>query len=177
MADDAPSIRSINWRELFPFIHLFRAFRVAIHPSKLVLGFALLFLVYIGGRVLDAVWPTTQLASYSEVDQYTGYLWAHEHQQSFEDMRQRQLEDNASSYADKLVSTGVFKEKKDALEAGRKESTSASFRSIDHRVVATKGLKFSRMLDGMRLGQSLKDSESADDRAARTRRAAKRFAI
>ena len=57
MADDAQSIQSLNWRELFPFINLFRAFRVAIHPSKLVLGFALLLLVYCGGRVLDRLWP------------------------------------------------------------------------------------------------------------------------
>ena len=38
MADDAQSIRSLNWRELFPFINLFRAFRVAIlNRSRLCL--------------------------------------------------------------------------------------------------------------------------------------------
>ena len=39
MADEQPqTIRAIHWRDVFPFLNLFRAFRVAIHPSKLVLG-------------------------------------------------------------------------------------------------------------------------------------------
>ena len=38
MADEAQTIRSINWREVFPFTNLFKAFRVAVHPSKLVLA-------------------------------------------------------------------------------------------------------------------------------------------
>ena len=57
MADEAQTIRSINWREVFPFTHLFRAFRVAVHPSKLLLALAALLLIYLGGRVLDGVWP------------------------------------------------------------------------------------------------------------------------
>ena len=31
-------LRGINWRETFPFTHIFRGFRIAIHPSKLILG-------------------------------------------------------------------------------------------------------------------------------------------
>jgi hypothetical protein len=57
MADEAQTIRSINWREVFPFTHLFRAFRIAVHPSKLLLALAALLLIYAGGRTLDAVWP------------------------------------------------------------------------------------------------------------------------
>ena len=33
-------LRGINWRETFPFTHIFRGFRIAIHPSKLMLGLA-----------------------------------------------------------------------------------------------------------------------------------------
>ena len=48
MADEPQQIRGINWRETFPFTHLFRAFRVAVHPSKLMLGLiALLILAYV----------------------------------------------------------------------------------------------------------------------------------
>ena len=57
MADEAQTIRSINWREVFPFTHLFRAFRIAVHPSKLLLALAALLLIYMGGRTLDGVWP------------------------------------------------------------------------------------------------------------------------
>jgi len=57
MADEAQTIRSIHWREVFPFTHLFRAFRIAVHPSKLLLALAALLLIYAGGRLLDAAWP------------------------------------------------------------------------------------------------------------------------
>jgi hypothetical protein len=57
MADEAQTIRSINWREVFPFTNLFKAFRVAVHPSKLVLALAALLLIYFGGRLLDVCWP------------------------------------------------------------------------------------------------------------------------
>ena len=56
MADQPLTIQGISWRQTFPFIHLFRAFRVAVHPSKLVLALAALILLYIGGHVLDLVW-------------------------------------------------------------------------------------------------------------------------
>ena len=57
MADEAHTIRAINWRDVFPFTHLFRAFRIAVHPSKLLLALAALLLIYLGGRVLDGFWP------------------------------------------------------------------------------------------------------------------------
>jgi hypothetical protein len=57
MADETQALRNINWREVFPFTNIFRTFRVAIHPSKLLLALALLLLLYAGGRLLDAVWP------------------------------------------------------------------------------------------------------------------------
>src|SRR5215217_7025687 len=71
MADDATTqtIRSINWREVFPFTHLFRAFRIAVHPSKLLLALAALLLIYLGGRVLDGVWPDRYLVTRNEFRQ------------------------------------------------------------------------------------------------------------
>src|SRR3954447_16742470 len=57
MADEQPqSIRAIHWRDVFPFLNIFRAFRVAIHPSKLVLGLLALLTIYAGGRLLDGMW-------------------------------------------------------------------------------------------------------------------------
>jgi hypothetical protein len=62
MADESQSnapivLRSINWREVFPFTNIFRGFRIAVHPSKLVLGLLALLTLYIGGRALDWIWP------------------------------------------------------------------------------------------------------------------------
>jgi hypothetical protein len=47
------SLENINWREAFPFTNLFRTFKLAIHPSKLILALAAVLTCYIGGRVLD----------------------------------------------------------------------------------------------------------------------------
>src|SRR5687768_16966534 len=70
MADESSVLRGINWREAFPFAHLFRAFRIAIHPSKLVLGLVLLLSLYAGGRILDGLWPARHLAVPGEVFLY-----------------------------------------------------------------------------------------------------------
>src|SRR6478752_4477833 len=63
-------ICSINWREVFPFTNIFRAFRVAVHPSKLVLGLLALLVVYGAGRVMDAVWSTKSSANWGEANLY-----------------------------------------------------------------------------------------------------------
>lgn len=58
MPEETRTIRSVDWRGVFPFLHLFRAFRVAMHPSKLLLALGFLVLVYGLGRGMDWVWPT-----------------------------------------------------------------------------------------------------------------------
>lgn len=108
MADDAQSIQSLNWRELFPFTHLFRAFRVAIHPSKLVLGFGLILLVYFGGRVLDVFWPATHDAIYGEIDRYEQEQWNHRPQAMFEEWRDLQRAQNVHEYSVRLVNEKIF---------------------------------------------------------------------
>ncbi|HZZ41560.1 MAG TPA: hypothetical protein VFE58_01360 [Tepidisphaeraceae bacterium] len=49
-------LREVSWRELFGWVHLFRTFRIAIHPSKLALAWLLLLCLYLGGRALDYTW-------------------------------------------------------------------------------------------------------------------------
>ena len=56
MADEPHVLRGINWREAFPFTNIFRAFRIAIHPSKLMLALLALLVLYFGGRILDGIW-------------------------------------------------------------------------------------------------------------------------
>src|SRR3954454_21106792 len=53
MAEDPHVIRGIDFKSTFPFTLIFRSFRIAIHPSKLVLALLALILIYCGGRVLD----------------------------------------------------------------------------------------------------------------------------
>ena len=70
MADEPHVIRGINWRETFPFTHIFRAFRIAIHPSKLVLALLALLTLYTGGRVLDGLWSNQHRAVPGEIEAY-----------------------------------------------------------------------------------------------------------
>ena len=66
MVDEPHVIHGIDWRQAFPFVNIFRAFRVAIHPSKLLLALAALLLMYFGGRALDMVWSKTYWATPQE---------------------------------------------------------------------------------------------------------------
>lgn len=63
MAEHKITIGEVDWRGSFPVTHLFRAFRVAIHPTKLLLALAAILLMYVGGRGLDLVWPQRFLES------------------------------------------------------------------------------------------------------------------
>jgi len=62
MADEALVIRGINWQETLPFTNIFSAFRVAIHPSKLVLALMAIVALFLGGWVLDELWPASHRA-------------------------------------------------------------------------------------------------------------------
>jgi hypothetical protein len=66
MPDEAVSLRDINWRETFPFTHLFRAFRVAVHPSKLIIALVALGCLWCGGLILDAIWHHNHQVTASE---------------------------------------------------------------------------------------------------------------
>src|SRR6476620_6583760 len=55
-SSEAQVVRDVSWREIFGWVHLFRTFRIAMHPSKLALAWVLLLCVYLGGRVLDYAW-------------------------------------------------------------------------------------------------------------------------
>jgi hypothetical protein len=70
MPDEPQAIRAIDWKSAFPFTLIFRSFRVAIHPSKLVLALLALVLIYFGGRIMDAVWPAQHRAVPGELAIY-----------------------------------------------------------------------------------------------------------
>src|SRR3954454_12497497 len=103
MADEPQQIRGINWRETFPFTHLFRAFRIAVQPSKLMLGLIALLALYAGGRALDGMWPARHLAFPGEVTQYEQNAAAGGSSQQFEHERRHQRELIEDRYAQRLL--------------------------------------------------------------------------
>ncbi|MDP6543163.1 MAG: hypothetical protein QGH60_04175 [Phycisphaerae bacterium] len=56
MSNGKNQINTINWMAVFSFSHIFKSFRIAIHPSKILLGLAAIISIYFSGRVLDGVW-------------------------------------------------------------------------------------------------------------------------
>ncbi len=56
MADEQQELRRVNWTEVLSFTHIFKSFKMAIHPSKLLLAMAGIILVFVSGFALDALW-------------------------------------------------------------------------------------------------------------------------
>ncbi len=58
MLNQAPRVQvdQADWPTLLPFLRLFRGFRMAIHPSKILLALMLVILTYVGGLGMDLIW-------------------------------------------------------------------------------------------------------------------------
>lgn len=56
MPEETQELRRINWTECFSFTHVFRTFRLAVHPSKIVLALAGLVLTVVVGTIMDGLW-------------------------------------------------------------------------------------------------------------------------
>ena len=61
MSNGADSGHSSNWLASCSFVHIFRTFRLAIHPTKLALALAALLLTWAWGSILDAVWTAADV--------------------------------------------------------------------------------------------------------------------
>jgi hypothetical protein len=70
MADQPTELRQINWGECFPFTLLFRTFKMAIHPTKLMLALVGVLLTGICGTILDGIWSNADRPLPGEVNAY-----------------------------------------------------------------------------------------------------------
>ena len=116
MADEPLVIRGINWRETLPFTNLFRAFRVAVHPSKLVLGLILLLSIYAGGRILDGIWPARYLAVPGEVSRYEELRSTGATPQQFLEDRRAARAALEAIYAERLLADQIVTKREEAAE-------------------------------------------------------------
>lgn len=122
MANESQVLRGIDWREAFPFTNIFRAFRIAIHPSKLVLGLIALCLLYLGGRILDGIWPASSRS-------VSGEIWMYEDDKAAEPLADRisrareQIEQVA---ARRLVSLNKFQKEDEALKLVQNDPAKAA---------------------------------------------------
>ena len=119
MADEPQQIRGINWRETFPFTHLFRAFRIAVHPSKLMLGLIALLALYAGGRLLDGLWAPRHLAVPMEVYEYEAVVDKGGSSSQFAAMRAAKRDEIEARYAELLQAREIEKDEARARAAAR----------------------------------------------------------
>lgn len=96
MADDNQTLRSIDYRAAFPFTHIFRSFRIAVHPSKLLLALALLLVMYVGGRILDGIWFAKHSAVPGEIALYAGSKTAADFTAARDQLREQIINDYAA---------------------------------------------------------------------------------
>ena len=64
MADEQHELRRVNWQEVLSFTQIFKGFRMAIHPGKLFLAFAIIALIWGGGHILDGFWAAGDQTAY-----------------------------------------------------------------------------------------------------------------
>jgi hypothetical protein len=132
MADEPLTIRGISWRQTFPFIHLFRAFRVAVHPSKIVLALTALILLYVGGHVLDLVWSVQHRAVPDEVALFGEFAGHARPGQKFAEVRRSVRDQIEANYAQQLVDYKIESDPAAALVAAH---DGAEFGTLKTRIL------------------------------------------
>jgi hypothetical protein len=131
MADDGLVIRGIDWRQTFSFTHIFRSFRIAVHPTKLALGLALLLTIYFSGRILDSLWPARARALPGEVAEYQLILNG-EDKTTLADWRQQQRDAMDDAYAQQLVDYKIVTQDKGESDDAFHSRTLDSARNADY---------------------------------------------
>jgi len=110
MADERWNLQGISWSETFPFVRLFSTFKRAISFWPLMLGFSCVFLTYVSGRVLDAVWLSadagvltvsgarhgSEVAAYAALDKPSFDEWLRDAAQRWERLEADDAEDEAA---------------------------------------------------------------------------------
>jgi len=155
------AVRSIHWREVFPFLHIFRAFRIAVHPSKLALGLLALLALYAGGRILDAVWPESFKPNYDEAIAYERFSAEPQPSGTFQDRIDSRRHEMQDAYADKLRRDGVVPQTQPAQAmadaADFKHAGELKGKIVDQRDMAISAADKD-------LDQAYKDADAAFDR-------------
>ncbi len=173
MSDESQTIRNIHWREVFPFTNLFRSFRIAIHPSKLILGLAALILLFAGGRALDGMWPARHRAVTREVSAYSEWLAMGQPGQ-FADRRAAARQEVESDYAQMLLQYNVVNTSETALAEAR---YGGSLGDLKRKILDERSKRLEEIRKGYAAAEKLasdqKDVKLREDAmaAARSRRA------
>lgn len=136
MAEQPQIIHGIQWRQTLPVTHIFRSFRIAIHPSKVLLALVALLLVYVTGRGLDAVWPNSERAVPNEIASYEQFQsQPHPGGITFGEFRADARANVDSAYASELLAFHIEPNRSAALKAAQKGD---DLNALRHAILAAR---------------------------------------
>ncbi len=165
MIDEQNEVRRINWNEVFAFTHIFKGFKMAIQPSKMLLALAAILLIYVWGAwVLDSIWGLAgQTAATNEIAAHVR-LRAPEFQANLQDWRDKRVEEAAKLRRDQAQQLRTL-----AAFQARMEPQSPHFRAafVELLQQADKGKEPPTLqeLEKKSLGDLLYDAEQDLDAA------------
>jgi hypothetical protein len=137
MAEQQQVVRGVAWDELFSFPQIFKSWRMAIHPSKLVLCTAALLVMFFSGWVLDTVWSSWGGYAYpGEISDHAVrpavYAQRLERFQDEQAMR-RQGANLLAQEQNEYMSLGIYRAKITGVAGGRQEFITAFDEALKKR--------------------------------------------
>lgn len=92
-------VTGIDYQGVFEFLHLFKGFRLAINPAKIVIGLLAILLIYCSGLAFDLAWGPQVYEQ--EVENYQNFS-----ADGFRSLRERRSESRQQDLASALSTAG-----------------------------------------------------------------------
>jgi hypothetical protein len=162
---DRVRIEEVDWLALFPWLRMLTAFRMAIHPGKLLAALLLVVILFVAGRLLDAALPRE--VQNGELDQYRQAYFGLQTPQQFEDWRASRDKSRPDALRLILKETPGFQGEIEAIVTGPRPIAEALEQLHAHYLSAyLVRVSHPRAAGG---GTAERDAELAGIRAARQR--------
>lgn len=100
-------IEEVDWLAVFPWLRLFKSFRMAMHPVKLLTALLLVTLLYVGGKVMDGIAGAPVVPG--ELQQYREHYYRIITREQYDAWRQQQAEASKKALAKVLGSVKALK--------------------------------------------------------------------
>ncbi len=114
MADEQQVVRGVSWQEVFGFSHIFKSFKMARDPGKILLALVAIVLTYGLGRLMDVVWSVNDASVVKENE--TWEYWRSPNRAQFLESNRTWLEETrVSGLAGAMVAANFEREKADEM--------------------------------------------------------------
>ncbi len=118
MADEQRVVRSVSWNEVFSFSHILKSFKMAIHPSKIILALLAIILTCALGVAMDKVWSRVNDSAVVMPGETWG-CWEASSRTSFLEAKEKWLEENRVESVVGMLTRMTDMERKDATRLAK----------------------------------------------------------